>query len=466
MTGPLPGPAGLLGAAPDGIGAVLDLVDGFDDALVHGLARLGEDRAAAPVALAAALAATPLGERARDAAEKIAAGSIAGDHLDVLAAARAALLGAVHDALLAELDRALERERAAWEEPHATGEAAGPGAGSRSWLHELAITGWRGVGHDLVSASAPVLDALWADPDLRRLAVLLDGLAAELRASSPITTADLVPARRWADLWTRALLLARPGGSAVPPAGEVSGRLLILCADVHEHPTAVQVQVHGVLEQPGGARPRLVRASVSAAKVDTITGPAVWQLLGDFPVLLGALAGHVSLEIDGMPMLAGGDLLWREDRARPGEPADPFVTARLALPAALAPPTPPLERHPARIAEPVLLEGYTTSRDGDAVTFHFDGAGLPVAVDRLPACGPVTPELVAASSTCLGLLRWDGGWSIQPTGVQATVRRKPVTAHTGDWALGPAGQKAAKAQAAGSDAVAVLKERAGRLLRS
>jgi hypothetical protein len=88
----------------------------------------------------------------------------------------------------------------------------------------------------------------------------------------------------------------------------------------------------------------------------------------------------------------------------------------------------------------------------------------------LPAAGPLTPEAVLASSACLGLLRWDercddGAWSLQPLAVERTVKRKTYAVHNGDWALGVTDTKAAKATAAALDAVAVLRERAGRLLR-
>ncbi|MFF4772115.1 hypothetical protein ACFY05_04590 [Microtetraspora fusca] len=460
LDGPLPG-----------VEEALDLVAGFDDALVHGLARLGEDRAAALSALAGALAGSPLGVRAGEAAEKIAAGSVTDEHLSVLAGGRAALFGAVHDALLGRLDGALGRARAPWE---ASPSAASSGAdnllaGCRSWLHELAITGWRGVDHDLVSAADQTIEALLAVPGLRRTAVLLDGLAAELRASSPIATMERLPARRWADLWTRALLLSQPGGpaAAVPePAATVSGRLLLLGVDVHEHGTAVQIQVHAVLEPADGGPARLVRASVAAPKVDTIVGPALWRLLQWHPVLLGALAEHRSLDITDQPILDSGDLVWHDDRAEAGEPADPFATARVLLGGALAPAVPPLDRHPVRISEPVLVEGYTAAADGGEVTFDLGGRPLAVDVERLPSCGPLTPELVAASTACIGLVRWDGGrWALQPLAVQATVKRKPVTAHNGDWALGPTDPKVMKAEAKAGDSVAVLRERAGRLLR-
>jgi hypothetical protein len=453
----------LLDGVPHGVEEALDLMSGFDDALAHGFARLGGERAAALAALAGALGATPLGSPAVDAVEKIIAGSITDEHLATLAGGRTALFGAIHDALLSRLDTALGRDRSPWAEPPPAETAAADNllGGCRSWLQELAITGWKGVDHDLVSASDQTIEALLADVGLRPLAVLLDGLAAELRASCPVATMERLPARRWADLWARALLLSQ-GPGATEPAERVSGRLLVLGVDVHEHATAVQMQVHAILEPAGAAPPRLVRTSVAAAKVDTIVGPALWRLLHRHPVLLGALAEHRGLDVEDMPLLDGGDLVWHDDRATAGEPADPFATARILLADAVTPAVRPLDRHPVRIAEPVLVEGYTAGDDA----FELDGNTLTVDLDRLPGCGPLTPGLVAASSACIGLVRWDGGrWMLQPLAVQGTAKRKPFEAHNGDWAMGPTDPKVVKAEARAGDAVAVLRERAGRLLR-
>jgi hypothetical protein len=310
-----------------------------------------------------------------------------------------------------------------------------------------------------VTAGAQTVQALLAKPSRRRLAVLLDGLAGELRAASPIATMDRLPKRRWADLWSRALLLSRSGHE--PPAPTpVSGRLLVLGVDVHEHATAIQLQVHGVLE--GGEQPRLVRVSVSAAKVDTIVGPAVWQLLAQHTMLTTALAKHTALTLTDMPLLPGGDLIWHDDKARPADPADPFTTARMLLPTAVAAATPPLQRHPVGIAEPVLLENYTV--DGEVL--RLDGGEIALAAERVPACGPVTPALVRSSTACIGLLRWDGGrWSVQPLAVRAPVKKTEVAYHVGDWAQGPTDPKVVKAEAKAGDAVGTLRERAGRLLR-
>ncbi|GAA4099126.1 hypothetical protein [Nonomuraea soli] len=466
--------------SPTGADEALALVDGFDAALEHGLGRLSPEHAAALGALAGAVAATPLGAVAAEAADKLAAGAASDSRLLALAGARAAVLGAVHDALLDGFDTALGRTRAPWtptgETPPSAPSPSGSSpsvplpsasspsapspvnllAGCRSWLGELAITGWRGVGHDLVAAADPTIEALLAVPSLRRLAVLVDGLAAELRASSPVATMEHLPVRRWADLWSRAMLLTEPQPAQ---AGEpVSGRLLLLGVDVHEHGTAVQIQAHGLLETSGETR--LVRTSLAAAKVDTIVGAAVWRLFSAYPVLLSALAKRLTLDITGMTLLPSGDLLWNDDQARGGELANPFTVARVQLATGVAPAVPPLERHPVRLAEPVLIEGYSS----DGTTVELDGHTL--VVERLSGCGPLTPDLVAASTACLGLLRWDGGrWRLQPLAVQATVKRKPVEAHSGDWAEGITDPKLAKAEARHGDAVAVLKERAGRLLR-
>ena len=450
----------VLGARPPGLDDALALVDGVDDALVHGLARIDERRAGALRSAAAAFSSSPLAARVADSVEGILAGEVTDENLAALAGARCALLGAAHDALLGGVDAALGRVREPWAAPDRPAEHGHLLAGGRSWLRELAIAGWRGVDHDVAGGAGSAVAALTADPSTRRLAVLLDGFAAELRATAPVSSLDRVPARRWADLWSRALLLARPGFPGHESA-PVDGRLLILGVDLHEHPTVFRAQAHGLLEtRDGGVR--LVRTGAASAKVDTISGASAWRMLRAFPVLRTALAERRAVEVSGMPLTPAGDLLWDEDRAAVGEPVDPFAVARVRLGAATAAPPPPLDRHPAAIAEPVLLEDYA-ARSGS-----FDlggGTSLAVDLDRLPAAGPLTAALVGASTSCLGLLRWDGRWAVQPLAVQAVVRKKTVVAHSGDWALGPLDAKAAKAEAVQGTAVDVLRERAGALLR-
>ncbi|MEH0548805.1 hypothetical protein QA802_38780 [Streptomyces sp. B21-105] len=442
-------------------------VDAFDHALAAGLLRPRPDRVGGLDGLARAVCGSPLAARVAEAAEKAAAGSASEDHLLALAAARAALLGAVHDALVVCADELSGRLR---EEPAQT--TAGPRttvnlmAAARTWLADLARTGWQGIDHELAGGAAPIVSAMLPEPGLRRLATLLDGFAAELAASCPGAALEHVPERRWADLWSRALLLTAPGTADTPVARAATGRLLPLGVDLHEHATAAQAQVHAVFEPADGSAPLLVRASVSAPKPDTVVAAGVWQLLRPHLSLLTALGEGRSMELDAMPLTDEGDLLWDDTRARPGDPADALATARVVLPAAVALPTAPLNRHPARLAEPVFLEGYDRRQEGDAVIFTVAGRDLPVDTDRIPAAGPLTPEAVAGSRACVGLLRWDdGGLRLQPFAVETTVRRKAVALHAGAWAGGTADKAGARAEKAATDAVTVLRERAGRLLR-
>ncbi|MFI1933313.1 hypothetical protein [Streptomyces sp. NPDC020330] len=461
----------LLADPVEGLDEALAAVDAFDEALVAGLLRPGPAQAAAVAGLADAVAGTPLAARVAEAADRATAGAAGEEHFVALAAARCALLGSVHDALTRRIDEAVGRptEDAA--------EGCGPAsavadpetnllAAARSWLCDLARGGWRGLDHELVAGAAPVVSAMLPDPGLRRRATLLDGFAAELAASCPGATLERVPVRRWADLWSRALLLTVPGSAGDRSTVPVTGRLLPLGVDVQEHATAVQAQVHAVFEPADGGVPRLVRAGVSAPKPDTVVGAGLWQLLRPRMSLLGAVSEGRSMELDAMPVTAEGDLLWDDGRARPGEPADAFATARVMLSTATAARVAPLDRHSVRIAVPVLLEGYTARCEEGRLVFDLAGRLLAVDADRAPAAGPLTPEAVAGSHSCVGLLRWDAGeFLLQPLAVEATVRKKAVGAHAGAWAGGTTDKAGVRAEKAATDAVAVLRERAGRLLR-
>ncbi|MFJ2018812.1 hypothetical protein [Streptomyces nodosus] len=457
----------LLLERPAGLDEALAAVDAFDQVLADGLLRPRPDRAAELTGLADALTGTPLASRVAEAAEKAAAGAAGEDHLLALAAARTALLGSVHDALMARVDEATGRTPGASTAPQAMArEAVNLQAAARSWLCDLARAGWQGIDHDLVSGAAPIVSSMLPQPALRRLATLLDGFSAELAASCPGASLERVPGRRWGDLWSRAMLLTLPGAAEPAMTGTATGRLLPLGVDVQEHATAVQAQVHAVFEPADGAAPLLVRAGVSVPKPDTVVAAGVWQLLRPHMSLLTVVGEGRSMDITDMPLTAEGDLIWSDEHARPSEPADAFTTARVALPTASAPPTAPLDRHPARIAVPVFLEGYTVQKDDSTVGFTVAGHSIAVDTDRVPAAGPLTPEGVAASSACIGLLRWDvGAFTVQPLAVETTVRKKRVTIQAGAWAGGTTDKAGARAEKAATDAMKVLGERAGRLLR-
>ncbi|MFC8035112.1 hypothetical protein ACFUVU_20205, partial [Streptomyces griseoincarnatus] len=93
--------ADLLTDAVEGLDEALGAVDGFDQVLVGGLLRPQPAQAVGLAALADAVAGSPLAGRVAEAAEKSAAGAADEDHYLALAAARSALLGSVHDALVA-----------------------------------------------------------------------------------------------------------------------------------------------------------------------------------------------------------------------------------------------------------------------------------------------------------------------------------------------------------------------------
>ena len=130
-------------------------------------------------------------------------------------------------------------------------------------------------------------------------------------------------------------------------------------------------------------------------------------------------------------------------------------------------PVAPLERHPVRICEPILIEGYAVSSTDDDTIFTIGGVPIGVDVDRLPEAGPLTAAHVATSSACIALIRWEAGrFRLQPLAVETPVKRRTVAVHAGAWAGGASDPAGKKAEAAAADAVTVLRERAGRLLRS
>lgn len=268
---------------------------------------------------------------------------------------------------------------------------------------------------------------------------------------------------------TAGLLRPQPAQAAglAALAQAVTGWLLPLGVDLQEHATAVQAQVHAVFEPADGSASRLVRASACAPKPDTVTGAGTWQLLRPHLSLLAAASDGLSMELTGMPVPAEGDLIWDDARAHTGEPADPFATARVALAGAADSAAAPLDRHPARIAVPVFLEGYAAAASDDgAVTFTIAGHPLPADAGRAPAAGPLAPAAVAASGACIGLLRWDAGtFRVQPLAVETTVKKKRAAVYAGAWAGGTTDKEGVKGEKAAAEAVAVLRERAGKLLR-
>ncbi len=143
----------------------------------------------------------------------------------------------------------------------------------------------------------------------------------------------------------------------------------------------------------------------------------------------------------------------------------------------------PGDRHPILMCEPIFMKDYQIKKDEEKLLLnHGDEPGvspttifsqfkrlllnqgdepsLPVAMERVSLISELTENIVAKSSQMFGLLRFDAGqWSVQPLGVISGKGKKAGEIFTG---MGAATiiKKQSK-----TSTVAILRERAGRLLR-
>jgi hypothetical protein len=428
-------------ALPAGVAEARALVDGLDHVLLRGLSRLAPDAIAALEATAAALDGTPLGPALTEAVRALARGELLAHHVGALALARAAIEGAVFDALFAELARVAGLEPA----PSAL-EADAPIEAktrvllesTRQWLVELALAGLGQLDATTIAPALGSLRALGEHPPLRRFAALVDGLAHELLEHAPTAAIEAPPRRRWVDLWATAMAatFAEP---QVPTRARVSGTLWPLGADVQHHDHIFALVVHALLVDAAGAR-RVVRVTLSAWRVDAIAGPELYTLVAPLaPELVAALAAPATLSIEGHTLLGTGDLLW-DGAVRATTPtADAPFAAPLAGATITAPA--PRDRHVLQLALPVSS---TTTPPALA----------PIALGRVsPLVELTAADVERAKLGFVGLLRWDDAPSIQPL---ALAGKKGL--------LGPATGILA-ADKLKEPAAAVLRERASRLLR-
>jgi hypothetical protein len=444
---------------PGGVRRAASVIAGLDRCFVAGFGRLGPGQTEARHALVRICSGTPLKDAVGAAVEALGRNEFLERHFAALAAARAALQGAQYDALRRQAAEALGRTL-----PDGAGKevAAPPVAepvrvwqeSTRNWLMEIAIAGFGQLEPQTLAPFAATLEQLQGEPAVTRLAALLTGFQQELLNAMPIAALPIVPAFRWADLWTRAMIasLRQPA----PAAGKkVSGRLSPLGLELRHHGYFVSADVHGVLEAD---QPRLVRMTLSSYKVDVIRGTEMWQCFGKpAETVLRAVAGQQGLTIEGATLLPTGDLLL-DGTAKPKGTSSPLGAAKKwlapgatsSLPSAHA-----LDRHPLQIAEPVYLDNYRPQEDGTALDLG-DGVTLRVALERISGTWQEPAEHIAASATLCGLLRFDGGaWAVQPL----TVADPKGAVFTYSWMGEPA--KKGKKQ----PTLAILKERASRLLR-
>jgi hypothetical protein len=443
-------------SVPDGVSRAAALITGLDRCFVVGFGRLGPEQTHSLQAIGRVCSATPLKDAVGAAVEALTRNEFLERHFVALAAARAALQGAQYDALRKQAAAALARTP-----PDSTAEEAGTATlpeplkvwqeSTRYWLMEIAIAGFGQLEPQTLAPFAATLEQLQAEPLATRLAALLTGFQQELLNAMPIAALPSVPAFRWTDLWTRAMIGAlRP---PTPPAGKkVSGTLAPLGIDLRHHGFFVSADVYGVLED------RVVRVTLSSYKVDVVRGAEVWQCFGKrAEPLLKALAGQQAVVLGDATLLAAGDLLL-DGTAKVKGACSSLDTARKSLGAGAglrSASVAALDRHPLQLGEPVYLEGYQANKEGTSLDLG-DGAALRVATERISAISELQAAQIAGSAAMFGLLRFDGGaWAVQPL----SVAGPKGPAFTGSGAAEP--PKTGKKK----PTLAILRERASRLLR-
>jgi len=440
-----------LKASPASVSEADAALDGLDDALVGGFGRLSAANLEALHGLQRSFAATPLAGELAAAIAGISRSEFLDRHFLALAAARSAVLGAIHDALLEQACAALGRPLPAMEAIAAGAVQAAPPQvevwleSARHWLMELALAGFANLELEILLPFQATLDAMSSEPTLVRQHALLGGFLEEMLAVFPRRGEIAAPRRRWADLWARSMVLAARAPEPLLSRA-VSGTLTIFGADLRQHDHLATLVIYGALVEEGAA-PRLVRASVSASKVDVIQGAELGGLFAEVaPNLVGALASGQALTLGKLPLLASGDLIWEDASTKLGAKAGALVEAAKALASApaLRPCLAPADRHPALIDELVFVPG------SECV------GGPPLPIERIPTTEDLGLADLAGSKGFVALLRFDGGaWGLQPLAID---KGKPPPRMVG------AGL-AAGAKGSRSSSLAILKERAGKLLR-
>jgi hypothetical protein len=443
---------------PESVRQTAAVLAGLDLCFLVGFGRLGPEQTQALQALGRICSATPLGGAVGAAIEALARNEFVEKHFAALAAARAALQGAQHDALRKQAAEALGRTVPVISEAPLSGftvpEAVKVWQESvRHWLMEIAIAGFSQLDGQTLAPFAATLEQLQGEPLTTRLAALLTGFREELLNAMPIAALPSVPVFRWADLWTRAMV----GALRTPlpsPGSKVSGSFAPLGVDLRHHGYFVSAVIYGLLDAD---EPQVARVSLSSYKVDVVRGPEMWQCF-DKPhhLLIKGLSQHVSLKVQDATLLPTGDLLWDgKATAGPGfdwtEKAEALaVGANVIAPGATA-----LDRHPIQIAEPAYLEGYQVA---SGVLDFGDGVQLPLAVERLSNAVDLSIEAVKPGTALVGLLRFDGGrWGVQPLVVGVPGKKNQERSGSGAFeALTPTKKQRT---------LAILKERSSRLLR-
>lgn len=417
---------------PTHLDATLSLVTTLDQALAHGLSRIAPTERDGLQSLTRAFSNTPLGPSLQTSVAAILDGELLGHHLALLAAARASLLGAAHDALQSAAATHLGYTIA--DEAPATPPLS-PAPLTRTlmdsaqqWLVELALSGFAALDRQTIHPMLSALRPLQEHPPLIRLASLLTGFSHELLDAIP-TTSDTIPLGRWCDLWMTAMLqtVALPSPSPTTPC---SGILTVLGLDLRHHDHLVSAIVHATLETANTTR--LVKLHFSAWKVDAIAGLEALTLLTPLaPKLFSTFETATSFAVIDLPLSQAGDLTWNEDAAHPS------ALSPISLTGAIISRPEPRDRHPLQLALPFLTKS--------APELPIAGASPWLELDEL--------YQTRGATGFTSLLRWDADWFSQP--LAADTKKGPKGLADGF----------AKISKIKEFALPILQERASRLLR-
>jgi hypothetical protein len=450
---------------PEKVSQTSEILTALDRCFLIGFGRLGPDQQAALASLARIFAGTPLEKPISASVAALAQSEFIDKHFVAVACARAALQAAQYDALRQQANAALSRPTPPTEPapvpsaPPPTGPLDTWQESARNWLMELALAGFQQIEPQTLLPFLSTLEQLQGEPRALRLSALLTGFLNELLNALPISALPSIPLSRWVDLLTRGLLAA--AAPPVTPTGrKVSGQFTFLGADLHTHGFFVSCDFYGLLEEKD-APPRTTRFTLSGYKVDVVDGADLWACL-PAPVADDAtsgISGHQIFQIDDMTLLPGGDLLWDGKAKAKGAAAFvKLVESRFApgaTDAACGVVTAASDRHPVQLAEPVYLPSYTVDRVTSAI--DLGDVKLPIAIRRISSGSELQLSHIETSKSLFGLLRFDGGqWEIQPLAV-VTDGKKPELLFTGGAASAARGKK--------SPVLAILRERASRLLR-
>ncbi len=458
-----------LQSLPDGVRQTLTFTSGFDACFIPGFANLDGRSLQTLQSLPRIFADTPLNQPLTESLAAIRHNEFLEPHFLTLAAARIALQGAQFDALQQQVWAVLCRPPIAEPEFHSDAVALPTSQqtwleSTRHWLMELALAGFARLEAGVLIPFLATLEQIQGEPALARLSALLTGFFYELLEAALVTDVADIPIRRWMDLWSQAMVGAVERQPS-PPSRPVSGDLCLFGFDIRQHAHMASLVAWGALEN--GSQAQVCRITLSAYKVGTISGDEVWLLFPQAALLLEAVAQRRALRLDAAPLLPGGDLLW-DGRVTLGGKVDPIATAaRWFAPTAPQPPAPgrllPVDRHPVQLAEPIFLENYAVQHADGRLQLEW-GAGLflPLAMERINPLTGLTTDLLVHSHQLFGLLRFDADrWSVQPLAVSTRMTKgKAQTILSGE------GGAALLKKPPKHNTVAILRERAGRLLRA